>query len=145
MATSFRRQRRESLRTRLSTWPMKITSFSLNNFAPEEFFGGAKSVSMNGPKFSKSDRTMKAFSFVERNKRKLYPRTFINMYTQKTCVEKHQVPKGNQVQEPMRSCSIQAKQKQSFLAETSLNFEILLSKHNLTNLTHLTHQSLLLF
>ena len=46
---------------------MKITSFSLNNFAPEEFFGGAKSVSMNGPKFSKSDRTMKAFSFVERN------------------------------------------------------------------------------
>ena len=39
---------------------------SLNNFAPEEFFGGAKSVSMNGPKFSKSDRTMKAFSFVER-------------------------------------------------------------------------------
>ena len=47
---------------------MKITSFSLNNFAPEEFFGGAKSVSMNGPKFSKSDRTMKAFSFVERNK-----------------------------------------------------------------------------
>ena len=46
--------------------PMKITSFSLNNFAPEEFFGGAKSVSMNGPKFSKSDRTMKAFSFVER-------------------------------------------------------------------------------
>ena len=45
---------------------MKITSFSLNNFAPEEFFGGAKSVSMNGPKFSKSDRTMKAFSFVER-------------------------------------------------------------------------------
>ena len=68
MATSFRRQRRESLRTRLSTWPMKITSFSLNNFAPEEFFGGAKSVSMNGPKFSKSDRTMKAFSFVERNK-----------------------------------------------------------------------------
>ena len=67
MATSFRRQRRESLRTRLSTWPMKITSFSLNNFAPEEFFGGAKSVSMNGPKFSKSDRTMKAFSFVERN------------------------------------------------------------------------------
>ena len=52
MATSFRRQRRESLRTRLSTWPMKITSFSLNNFAPEEFFGGAKSVSMNAPKFS---------------------------------------------------------------------------------------------
>ena len=47
---------------------MKITSFSLNNFAPEEFFGGAKSVSMNGPKFSKSDRTMKAFSFVERKK-----------------------------------------------------------------------------
>ena len=46
---------------------MKTTSFSLNNFAPEEFFGGAKSVSMNGPKFSKSDRTMKAFSFVERN------------------------------------------------------------------------------
>ena len=52
MATSFRRQRRESLRTRLSTWPMKITSFSLDNFAPEEFFGGAKSVSMNAPKFS---------------------------------------------------------------------------------------------
>ena len=25
-------------------------------------------MSMNGPKFSKSDRTMKAFSFVERNK-----------------------------------------------------------------------------
>ena len=45
-----------------------MKSFSLNNFAPEEFFGGAKSVSMNGPKFSKSDRTMKAFSFVERNK-----------------------------------------------------------------------------
>ena len=64
MATSYRRQRRESLRTRLSTWSIKITSFSLNNFAPEEFFGGAKSVSMNGPKFSKSDRTMKAFSFV---------------------------------------------------------------------------------
>ena len=40
MVTSFRRQRRESLRTRLSTWPMKITSFFLNNFAPEEFFGG---------------------------------------------------------------------------------------------------------
>ena len=52
MATSFRRQRRESLRTRLSTWPMKITSFPLNNFAPEEFFEGAKSVSMNAPKFS---------------------------------------------------------------------------------------------
>ena len=52
MATSFKRQRRESLRTRLSTWPMKITSFSLNNFAPEEFFGGAKSVSMKVPKFS---------------------------------------------------------------------------------------------
>ena len=52
MATSFRRQRRESLRSRLSTWSIKITSFSLNNFAPEEFFGGAKSVSMNGPKFS---------------------------------------------------------------------------------------------
>ena len=49
---------------------MKITSFSLNNFAPEEFFGGAKSVSMNGPKFSKSDRTMKAFSFVERKNTK---------------------------------------------------------------------------
>ena len=49
---SFRRQRRESLRTRLSTWLMKITSFSLNNFAPEEFFGGAKCVSMNAPKFS---------------------------------------------------------------------------------------------
>ena len=52
MATSFRRQGRESLRTRFSTWPMKITSFSLNNFAPEEFFWGAKSVSMNAPKFS---------------------------------------------------------------------------------------------
>ena len=52
MATSFRRQRRESLRTRLSTWSMKITSFSLNNFAPEEFFRGAKSVSMNALKFS---------------------------------------------------------------------------------------------
>ena len=43
---------------------------AMTSFAPEEFFGGAKSVSMNGPKFSKSDRTMKAFSFVERkNKR----------------------------------------------------------------------------
>ena len=41
---------------------------AMTSFAPEEFFGGAKSVSMNGPKFSKSDRTMKAFSFVERNK-----------------------------------------------------------------------------
>ena len=45
---------------------MKITSFSLNNFAPEEFFGGAKSVSMNVPKILECDRTMKAFSFVER-------------------------------------------------------------------------------
>ena len=25
---------------------------SLNNFTPEEFFGGTKSVSMNAPKFS---------------------------------------------------------------------------------------------
>ena len=42
---------------------MKITSFSLNNFAPEEFFGGAKCS-----KILECDRTMKAFSFVERNK-----------------------------------------------------------------------------
>ena len=40
MATSFRRQRRESPTTRLSTWSIKITSFALNNFAPEEFFRG---------------------------------------------------------------------------------------------------------
>ena len=45
---------------------IKITSFSLNNFAPEEFFGGAKSVSMNGPKFSNTAGIMKAF-LVERN------------------------------------------------------------------------------
>ena len=38
---------------------------SLNNFAPEEFFGGAKSVSMNGPKFSNTTGIMKAF-LVER-------------------------------------------------------------------------------
>ena len=44
----------------------KITSFALNNFAPEEFFGGAKSVSMNGPKFSNATGIMKAF-LVERN------------------------------------------------------------------------------
>ena len=28
---------------------MEITSFALNNFAPEEFFGGAKFVTMNTP------------------------------------------------------------------------------------------------
>ena len=38
MATSFRRQRRESLRTRLSSWSINYV-ISLNNFAPEEFFG----------------------------------------------------------------------------------------------------------
>ena len=65
MVTSFRRQRRESLRTRLSTWSIKIMSFALNNFAPEEFFGWAKSVSMNGPKFLNTTGIMKAFS-VER-------------------------------------------------------------------------------
>ena len=52
MTTSFRRQRRESLGTRLSTWSIKITSFVLNNFAPEKFFWGDKSVSMNSRKFS---------------------------------------------------------------------------------------------
>ena len=67
MPTSFRRQKRESLRTRLSTWSIKITSFSLNNFTPEEFFGEAKSVSMNGPKFSNATGIMKAF-LVERKK-----------------------------------------------------------------------------
>ena len=36
---------------------------SLNNFAPEEFLGGAKRS-----KILECDRTMKAFSFVERNK-----------------------------------------------------------------------------
>ena len=52
----------------MSTWSIKITSFALNNFAPEEFFGGAKSVSMNGPKFSNMTGIMKAF-LVERNKK----------------------------------------------------------------------------
>ena len=47
------------------------------------------------------------------DKRKIYPGAFINMSAQKTCVEKHKVPKGNQVQEMTRSCSTQAKQKQS--------------------------------
>ena len=42
------------------------------------------------------------------DKRKIYPGAFINMSAQKTCV-----PKGNQVQEMTRSCSTQAKQKQS--------------------------------
>ena len=28
---------------------MEITSFALNNFAPEKFFGGAKFVTMNIP------------------------------------------------------------------------------------------------
>ena len=51
---------------------MKITSFSLNNFAPEEFLGGLKSVLMNAPKILECDRTMKAFSFVERNKRQKF-------------------------------------------------------------------------
>ena len=40
MTTSFWRQRRESLGTRLSTWSIKIMSFTLNNFAPEKFFRG---------------------------------------------------------------------------------------------------------
>ena len=35
-------------------------------FAPEEFFGGAKYVSMNSPKFSNTTGIMKAF-LVERN------------------------------------------------------------------------------
>ena len=29
---------------------MEITSFALNNFAPENFFGGGKFVTMNTPK-----------------------------------------------------------------------------------------------
>ena len=48
---------------------MKITSFSLNNFAPEEFFGGGGQIGVNErSKILECDRTMKAFSFVERNK-----------------------------------------------------------------------------
>ena len=41
-----------------------ITSFSLNNLALEEFFEGAKSVSMNGPKFSNTTGIMKSFNFL---------------------------------------------------------------------------------
>ena len=49
---------------------MEITSFALNNFAPENFFGGAKFVTMNTPQNSKTvdfDCIMKAF-FDEHNK-----------------------------------------------------------------------------
>ena len=48
---------------------MEITSFALNNFAPEKFFGEAKFVTMNTPQNSKNvdfDCIMKAF-FDERN------------------------------------------------------------------------------
>ena len=48
---------------------MEITSFALNNFAPEKFFWGAKFVTMNTLKNSKNvdfDSIMKAF-FDERN------------------------------------------------------------------------------
>ena len=47
---------------------MKITSFSLNNFAPEEFFGGGQIRVDERSKILECDRTMKAFSFVERKK-----------------------------------------------------------------------------
>ena len=48
---------------------MEITSFALNNFAPENFFGEAKFVTMNtlkNPKNVDFDCIMKAF-FDERN------------------------------------------------------------------------------
>ena len=50
---------------------------SLNNFAPEEFFGEAKSVSMNGPKFSNATGIMKAF-LVERNNHTLWHNTLLH-------------------------------------------------------------------
>ena len=48
---------------------MEITSFALNNFAPENFFGEAKFVAMNTPqKFQECRFRLhcEAFSFVER-------------------------------------------------------------------------------
>ena len=52
---------------------MKITSFALNNFAPEEFFGGGGAIRVDErSKILECDRTMKAFSFVERNNNKKF-------------------------------------------------------------------------
>ena len=68
---------------------MKITSFSLNNFAPEEFFGGGGGGQIRVDERSKTlecDRTMKAFSFVERNylcfkkEALIVQETFLNWY-----------------------------------------------------------------
>ena len=66
MTTSLRRQRRENPGTRLSTWSMKITSFALNNLAPQKFFGGGQIRVDERSKILDCDRLMKAF-FVERN------------------------------------------------------------------------------
>ena len=52
---------------RLSTWSIKITSFTMNNFAPEKFFGGDQIGVDERSKILESDRIMKAF-LVERNK-----------------------------------------------------------------------------
>ena len=49
---------------------MEITSFALNNFAPEKFFGEAKFLTMNTPQKFQECRFrlhQEAFSFVERN------------------------------------------------------------------------------
>ena len=75
---------------------MKITSFSLNNFAPEEFFGGAKSVSMNAPKFSNATALWRR-SPLSNATRELSPINFNRKHRRKS---ESQVIKGTQSYAP---------------------------------------------